>query len=182
MNAAIYARKSTEQEGIADKAKSVDRQEEGARAFITARGWSLDDAHVYIDDGVSGALFLGRPEFQEMLHDAATGAFEVVVLFDLDRFGRDGQKSMEALNALAATACRCGTTRRVRPSISTRSKGKRGVAQDAHRATIPGPHSRVHEGGDAKEGGTGMAHRQHGVRLRQRAHRQGPQRTADQRA
>ena len=95
MRAAIYCRKSTKQ----DDSASVSRQEEGARQFIADRGWTVAD--VYTDDGKSGAVFLGRPEFQRMLKDAASGAFDVVVLFDLDRFGRNAQKTMAALNTLA---------------------------------------------------------------------------------
>jgi DNA invertase Pin-like site-specific DNA recombinase len=64
MIAAVYARKSTDQSDVAADAKSVTRQVEGHRTFITARGWTLDEAHVYTDDGVSGALFANRAEFQ----------------------------------------------------------------------------------------------------------------------
>jgi site-specific DNA recombinase len=101
MRAAIYARKSTEQNDVANEATSVARQVDGARAFIQARGWSLDEMHVYEDDGVSGALFLKRPSFQRMMRDADAGAFDAVVFFDLDRFGRHAHKTMEALHALA---------------------------------------------------------------------------------
>ncbi len=101
MLAAIYARKSTEESGVAADAKSVTRQVEGARAFIAARGWTINDASVYVDDGVSGALFANRPAFQRMMRDAEGGAFEAVVLFDLDRFGRNGRRSMDALYTLA---------------------------------------------------------------------------------
>lgn len=100
MRAAIYARKSTEQHDVAEEAKSVSRQVEGARAFIATKGWTLHEAHVYMDDGISGALFLGRPDFQRMLRDAEAGAFQHLVFFDLDRFGRNGRRSMEALYAL----------------------------------------------------------------------------------
>ena len=62
MIAAIYARKSTAQD-VADDAKSVTRQVDGAKAFIAAKAWTLDDAHVYTDDGVLGALFANRAEF-----------------------------------------------------------------------------------------------------------------------
>jgi DNA invertase Pin-like site-specific DNA recombinase len=99
--AAIYARKSTEQDGVAEGDTSVHRQVTGARAFIASRKWTLDESHVFVDDGASGVLFLGRPEFSRMMHDAAAGAFDIVCLFDLDRLGRHGQKTMEALNALA---------------------------------------------------------------------------------
>ena len=51
MIAAIYARKSTAQDDVADEAKSVTRQVDGARAFITTKGWTLDEQHVYTDDG-----------------------------------------------------------------------------------------------------------------------------------
>jgi DNA invertase Pin-like site-specific DNA recombinase len=101
MRAAIYARKSNEQNDVAEEQKSVTRQIEGARAFITSRGWSLDEAHVYSDDGVSGALFMGREHFQRMMRDAEAGAFEAVVMYDLDRFGRNARHTMDALNRLA---------------------------------------------------------------------------------
>ena len=50
MIAAAYARKSTEQAGVADDAKSVARQIENARAFAAEKGWRLE--HVYSDDAV----------------------------------------------------------------------------------------------------------------------------------
>ena len=73
MIAAIYARKSTAQDDVADEAKSVTRQVEGARIFIASKGWTLDEHHVYTDDGVSGAFFANRPDYQRMMHDAAVG-------------------------------------------------------------------------------------------------------------
>ena len=61
MIAAIYARKSTEQAGIADDQKSVARQVDHARRYAIAKGWTVDDAHIYVDDGISGAEFANRP-------------------------------------------------------------------------------------------------------------------------
>ena len=55
MLCAIYARKSTDQNGADADATSVARQVEGARAFAASRGWRVDDRHVYADDAVSGA-------------------------------------------------------------------------------------------------------------------------------
>jgi site-specific DNA recombinase len=101
MIAAIYARKSTAQDDVAEDAKSVTRQVDGARAFIAAKGWTLDEHHVYTDDGVSGALFANRAEFQRMMREAEAGAFEAVVFYDLDRFGRNARRTMLALNTLA---------------------------------------------------------------------------------
>jgi site-specific DNA recombinase len=101
VNAAVYARKSTEQKGVAEESKSIPRQVAGARAFIAKQdGWTLDEYSIYEDDGVSGALFANRAEFQRMMHDAAAGAFQALVFYDLDRFGRDGHKTMVALHEL----------------------------------------------------------------------------------
>jgi DNA invertase Pin-like site-specific DNA recombinase len=59
MIAAIYVRKSTEQ-NVSDEEKSVTRQIDQARAFAERKGWTVDDAHVYADDGISGAEFVKR--------------------------------------------------------------------------------------------------------------------------
>jgi site-specific DNA recombinase len=100
MIAAIYTRKSNEQTDVAEEQKSVSRQVKGARAFIASKGWALDERHVYCDDGVSGALFASREHFQRMMREAAAGAFEHLVIFDLDRFGRHGHQTMVALHKL----------------------------------------------------------------------------------
>jgi DNA invertase Pin-like site-specific DNA recombinase len=99
--AAIYARKSNEQPGVVEEAKSVARQVAGARDLVATRGWALDERHVYIDDGVSGFEFAARPEFPRMLRDAEAGTFKALVLFDLDRFGSNSRHTMEALHRLA---------------------------------------------------------------------------------
>ena len=44
MIAAIYARKSTDQAGVSDDARSVTRQVAQAEAFASARGWRVDPA------------------------------------------------------------------------------------------------------------------------------------------
>jgi hypothetical protein len=56
MIAAIYARKSTDQ-NLPDAEKSVTRQVEHATAYATRKGWAVDPAHVDTDDAVSGAEF-----------------------------------------------------------------------------------------------------------------------------
>lgn len=63
MIAAIYARKSTDQTGVADDQKSVTRQIEHARAYAIRKGWTVDDGCIFVDDGVSGAEFAARPGF-----------------------------------------------------------------------------------------------------------------------
>jgi DNA invertase Pin-like site-specific DNA recombinase len=98
MRAAIYARKSTEQD-VPDEAKSVKTQKTGARAFCKTREWDVVAA--YADDGVSGALFEGRPAFQKMMRAAEAHAFDAVVVHSLDRLGRETEKTRAALYQLA---------------------------------------------------------------------------------
>ena len=57
MLAAIYARKSTDQSGVSDEQLSVARQIDHGRAYAARKGWTVPDAHVYVDDGISGAEF-----------------------------------------------------------------------------------------------------------------------------
>jgi hypothetical protein len=50
MIAGVYARKSNEQNGVADEQKSVARQIEHARHYAQRKGWIVIDEHVYADD------------------------------------------------------------------------------------------------------------------------------------
>ena len=68
MIAAIYARKSTEQNGVADEARSVSRQIEHAKAFAARKGWTVDELCIFVDDGVSGAEFSRRPGFLRLMN------------------------------------------------------------------------------------------------------------------
>jgi DNA invertase Pin-like site-specific DNA recombinase len=68
MIAAIYARKSTEQNGVADEARSVSRQVDHARAYASRKGWTVADEQIYIDDGVSSAEFATRPGFVRLMN------------------------------------------------------------------------------------------------------------------
>ena len=72
MIAAIYARVSKADLREQSDSDSVGRQIEGAQAFIASKGWTLDVAHIYKDDKVSGALFANRAEFQRMNSRATT--------------------------------------------------------------------------------------------------------------
>ena len=63
MLCAIYARKSTDQTGVAAEQRSVARQIEHARAYAERKGWTVADEQVYVDDGISGAEFANRPGF-----------------------------------------------------------------------------------------------------------------------
>jgi site-specific DNA recombinase len=101
MIAAIYARKSTEQ-NVSDDAKSVTRQVELARTFAERQGWAVPDEHVYCDDGVSGAEFEDRPGLAKLVlaSKSKPRAFDVIVTMDQDRVGRDQIRTPMILNDL----------------------------------------------------------------------------------
>ena len=46
MIAAIYARKSTEQKGVAEEEKSVRQQVTNARDYAARQGWAVAEEHV----------------------------------------------------------------------------------------------------------------------------------------
>ena len=71
MIAAIYARKSTEQRGADDEARSVQRQFENARAFAAERGWTVE--RVYADDAISGTETRKLKGRQKLLDAIASG-------------------------------------------------------------------------------------------------------------
>jgi len=101
MIAAIYARKSTDQTGVADEQKSVTPQIEHARAYATPKGWTVTDAHVYADDGISGAEFANRPGFLRLMNALKPRpSFQVLIMSEESRFGREAIETAYALKQL----------------------------------------------------------------------------------
>jgi DNA invertase Pin-like site-specific DNA recombinase len=102
MTAAIYARKSTEQKGVADDAKSVTRQIENAKAFAVTRGWTVLDEHIYVDDGKSGAEFERRPGFMRLIASLQPrGPFQVLVVSEQKSLGREQFETGRYIKELA---------------------------------------------------------------------------------
>src|SRR5262245_56290461 len=106
MKCAIYARKSTQQEGDRDTL-SVARQVTACRAYATARGLALADAHVYTDVE-SGAEFSRRPGLQRLLAAALapTRPFDVLLLTSADRLGREQIENAFTLKRLTRAGVR----------------------------------------------------------------------------
>src|SRR5262245_46690183 len=98
MIAAVYARKSTSQDGAADEQRSVSRQLEHANAYATRKGWIVDEAHVYIDDGISGAEFANRPGFLRLINALKPKPlFQVLIMSEESRLGREAIETAYAL-------------------------------------------------------------------------------------
>lgn len=108
MIAAIYARKSTDQAGVSDDARSVTRQAAQAEAFAAERGWRVEPAHVYVDDGVSGAEFDSRPGFLRLMNALGPhGApFDVLIMSEESRLGREQIETAYALKRLISAGVR----------------------------------------------------------------------------
>jgi site-specific DNA recombinase len=80
--AAIYARKSTEQNGVGDEEKSVTRQIEHAKTSAAQKGWAVTDEYVYVDDGISGAEFAKRPGFLRLMNALKPKPpFQVLIMY-----------------------------------------------------------------------------------------------------
>jgi site-specific DNA recombinase len=99
---ALYGRVSTAAQ--ADR-NTIDAQRVFLRDYTAKQRMSVADE--YYDDGLSGSLPLEeRPEGRRLLADAASGRFTTVVVYKLDRFGRDLLNTQLAVRELE----RCGIT------------------------------------------------------------------------
>ena len=114
ITAAIYARKSTEQNGLAEESKSIGRQVEHATAFAVRKGWTVDAAAIFSDDGVSGALFGDkRPALVRLLNALSPRPpFQVLVMSEESRLGRESIETGWTLERITDAVCACSSTSR----------------------------------------------------------------------
>jgi DNA invertase Pin-like site-specific DNA recombinase len=107
MITAIYARKSTDQSAIADEQKSVARQVNHARAYAERKGWTVDEAYVYVDDGISGAEFANRPGFLRLMTALKPRPpFQILIMSEESRLGREAIETAYALKQLVTAGVR----------------------------------------------------------------------------
>src|SRR5687768_14815206 len=89
--AAIYARVSTTDQ-------TTENQLLELRRYCEARRWTAAE---YLDEGISGAKER-RPALDRLLTDARRRRFDVLVVWRLDRLGRDLKHLVMTLDELAA--------------------------------------------------------------------------------
>ncbi|MGE0200711.1 MAG: recombinase family protein [Candidatus Melainabacteria bacterium] len=90
---AFYLRVSTDGQTIENQQKELD---------LLAKLERWNDVEIFQDEGVSGSLGReARPGFNELLHRAERGHFDVVAAWSLDRLGREPKDVFE-LTALAS--------------------------------------------------------------------------------
>jgi DNA invertase Pin-like site-specific DNA recombinase len=106
MIVAIYARKSTDQ-NIADEEKSVTRQVQRAAAYAQRKGWTVDPAYTFLDDGISGADFVRRDGYLRLVNALEPRPpFQVLVMMEQSRLGRSFDEVPYAIRRIAEAGVR----------------------------------------------------------------------------
>ncbi len=93
MNAAFYGRFSTDMQREA----SIEDQYRNCARYAEREGWSI--AQRYEDKGISGAT-KDRPAYQDMLADAKSKKFDILMVDDLSRLSRDNVETQWSLKRL----------------------------------------------------------------------------------
>src|SRR5258706_13039383 len=94
MRVAIYARVST-----ANNGQDPTMQTRELREYAERRGWTV--ASEYVDIGISGTKEK-RPELDRLMTDAHRRRFDVVVVWQFDRFARSVSHLLRALETFKA--------------------------------------------------------------------------------
>lgn len=97
IKAAIYLRVSTKEQATKDKA-SLKEQEKQAKELIERNGWTFIET--YKDEGKSGTKADGREAYLKLKDDAKLKLFNLIVVWDFDRFGRNTGEMIMARDEL----------------------------------------------------------------------------------
>ncbi|MBR4100136.1 MAG: recombinase family protein [Clostridia bacterium] len=84
MNIAAYCRVSTDKE---DQLNSLEAQKQFFSEYTKRTGDTL--VRLYADEGLSGTKIKNRKQFLQMMSDAESGIFDMVVVKDISRFARN---------------------------------------------------------------------------------------------
>lgn len=84
VRAAIYARISKDKTG---EGLGVDRQQSACADLARSRGWAVDPSRTWIENDTSASVGK-RPKFEAMIAAAEAGAFDVIIVWQVDRLTR----------------------------------------------------------------------------------------------
>jgi site-specific DNA recombinase len=101
MRVAVYARVSTTRQA---QAQTIEQQLDRLRAVVAEHGWTLDEQHVYRDDGYSGAS-LGRPGLDRLRDQAALAELDLVLVTAPDRLARNYVHQVLLIDELGRHGC-----------------------------------------------------------------------------
>jgi len=98
MRCACYARYSSDLQ----RATSIEDQLRVARTYAKQQGWTIDEARIFTDAGISAASMEGRPGLQALLAAAAQRPlpFEVLLVDDSSRIARDIADAIRIMQTL----------------------------------------------------------------------------------
>lgn len=85
--AVIYARFSP---GPRQTEQSIDGQVRDCKAYAEKMGLKI--VEIYADHHISGSDFENRDEFNRLIQDAEKGQFKYIIVWKIDRFGRDREE------------------------------------------------------------------------------------------
>ena len=102
MRAALYARVSTEEQ---TEGYSIDAQVRAFNTLVEAKGWTVFKE--YVEEGKSARTenINKRPIFEEIIADALSNKFDVLVVHKLDRFSRNLRITLEYFDKLNSAGC-----------------------------------------------------------------------------
>lgn len=95
INAVAYCRVSTDKE---DQLKSLKTQKELFEEYAKKNGLNL--IHIYSDEGISGTKTKNRIAFNQMMKDAETGIFQLILIKDFSRLARNTVDFLETCRKL----------------------------------------------------------------------------------
>lgn len=72
---------------------SIPRQKADIEKFCLSNNFQLID--FYVDESKTGSKIDGRDSFKRMMQDAANDKFDIIIVYDIDRFARDGADIIE---------------------------------------------------------------------------------------
>lgn len=85
LRVAVYARVSTEKD---DQANSLDSQRSYFTNYISNQS-NMELSEVYFDEGISGTQMRKRAGFNQMMRDALSGKFKLILTKEVSRFARN---------------------------------------------------------------------------------------------
>lgn len=103
MEIALYVRVSTNRQ---QQKQTIEQQIERLKAKVaTQPDWHLSEAHIYRDDGYSGAK-LNRPGLDRLRDQAGMAAFELVLITEPDRLARKYVHQVLLIEELNELGCK----------------------------------------------------------------------------
>lgn len=97
-NVVIYARVSTEHEA---QLSALENQKDWYTPFLEQHPeWHI--VRMYVDEGITGTSAQKRPQFMQMINDADTGEFDLILTREVSRFARNTVDTLQYTRQLKA--------------------------------------------------------------------------------